>query len=449
MSHSLPSINSWENSFNLLNKKLNHQLKKDEYLIVQLKAENTQFIRFNNAKVRQTGVVIDGKVSLKLTANQRVTYAEFPLTGDIDIDLEIAIDNLIYARSNLENLPDDPYIIIPKNEGSSHEIYEGKLLSYEEAIEEILKPVQGLDFTGYYAGGSIIRANYNSLGQKHWFSTDSFFVDYSLINHNEKAIKGTFSARDWHQEKYHHQIDYHQQELQQLNLPIHEVKTGSYRTYLAPSAVADLLGMFSWGGISEASLRQGGSALAKLREGETLSPLFHLKENFHSGNVPRFNDFGEMSANELPLIVEGKLINSLISSRTALEYGLKSNGASSYEGLRSPEIGKGILSEREILKAIDTGLYVSNLHYLNWSDRTQGKVTGMTRYGCFWVENGEIVATIKDLRFDESLYSFFGKNLLAFTDFREFIPEVSTYEARSLGGSLVPGALVDNFTFTL
>ncbi|WP_017293140.1 TldD/PmbA family protein [Geminocystis herdmanii] len=449
MSHSLHNINSWKNSFNIVNEKLYNQLKSDEYLIVQLRAENTQFIRFNNAKIRQTGVVIDGEITLKLITNKRVTYAEFPLTGDVDIDVKNALDNLVYARSTLENLPDDPYIIIPKNQGSSHEIYEGKLLSYEEAIEEILKPVQGLDFTGYYAGGSIIRANYNSLGQKHWFSTDSFFIDYSLINHNEKAIKGTFSARDWHKEKYHHQIDYHQQELQQLNLPIHEVKKGSYRTYLAPCAVADLLGMFSWGAISEASLRQGGSALAKLREGETLSPLFHLKENFHSGNVPRFNDFGEMSADELPLIVEGELVNSLISSRTALEYGLKSNGASSYEALRSPEIAEGTLSENEILKEIDTGLYLSNLHYLNWSDRTQGRITGMTRYGCFWVENGEIVATIKDLRFDESLYSFFGKNLLAFTDFREFIPEVSTYEARSLGGSLVPGALVDNFTFTL
>jgi predicted Zn-dependent protease len=449
MSYLLNNTNGWENSFNLVNEKLYSQLKKDEYLIVQLRAENTQFIRFNQAKVRQTGVVIDGKVSLKLIANQRVTSAEFPLTGDSSIDLEMAIENLIYARSILESLPDDPYVIIPKDEGSSHEIYQGKLLNYKEAIEEILKPVQGLDFTGYYAGGSIIRANYNSLGQKHWFSTDSFFVDYSLINHNEKAIKGTFSARNWLKEKYEYQIDYHQRELQQLNLPIHEVKTGSYRTYLAPSAVADLLGMFSWGAISEASLRQGGSALAKLREGETLSPLFHLQENFHSGNVPRFNDFGEMSANELPLIVEGRLVNSLISSRTALEYGLKSNGASSFEGLRSPEIGEGTLSSKDILKKIDTGLYLSNLHYLNWSDRTQGRITGMTRYGCFWVENGQIVATIKDLRFDESLYSFFGKNLVAFTDFREFIPEISTYEARSLGGSLVPGALVDNFTFTL
>ncbi|MGI0480669.1 TldD/PmbA family protein [Geminocystis sp. CENA526] len=449
MSDSLHNINSWENSFNLVNEKLYNHLKNDEYLIVQLKAENTQFVRFNQAKVRQTGVVIDGEISLKLIANQRVTYAQFPLTGDVDIDVQNALDNLAYARSNLETLPEDRYIIIPKNEGSSHEIYQGKLLPYEEAIEEILSPVQGLDFTGYYAGGSVIRANYNSLGQKHWFKTDSFFVDYSLINHNEKAIKGTFSARDWHKEKYHHQIDYHKQELQQLNLPIHEVKTGSYRTYFAPSAVADLLGMFSWGAISEASLRQGGSALAKLRQGENLSPLFHLKENFHSGNVPRFNDFGEMSADEVPLIVEGKLVNTLISSRTALEYDLQPNGASSYEALRSPEIASGNLSEKNILKAIDRGLYLSNLHYLNWSDRTQGRITGMTRYGCFWVENGEIVATIKDLRFDDSLYSFFGKNLLALTDFQEFIPEVSTYEARSLGGSLVPGALVDNFIFTL
>ena len=31
-----------------------------------------------------------------------------------------------------------------------------------------------------------------------------------------------------------------------------------------------------------------------------------------------------------------------------------------------------------------------NLHYLNWSDNIGGRITGMTRYACFWVENGEI-----------------------------------------------------------
>ncbi|BAQ61939.1 tldE/PmbA family protein [Geminocystis sp. NIES-3708] len=446
---SLSTYKNWEESFNEVTQKLFNQLTKEEYLIIQLKAENSHFIRFNNAKVRQTGIVIDADVSLKLIANQRNIFANFPLTGDAEIDIKIALENLSYLRTEINILPEDPFVVLPENKGSSHEVYLGSLLSPDFATEAILPPVQGLDFTGYYTGGSIIRANYNSLGQKHWFATDSFFIDYSLINGNNKAIKGTFSARDWDLEKYEHQINYHKQELKQLDLPIHEVKPGSYRTYLAPAAMADLLGMFSWGGISESSLRQGGSALSKMRLGENLSPLFNLKENFHSGNVPRFNDFGEMSPDELPLIVEGQLINTLISGRTAVEYELKSNGASSFESLRSPEVASGNLSENNILKAIDTGLYLSNLHYLNWSDRILGKITGMTRYGCFWVENGQIVATIKDLRFDDSLYSFFGKNLLALTDFREFIPEISTYDSRSLGGILLPGALVDNFTFTL
>ena len=440
---------SWESSFNFVAQKLIEQLDDSEYLIIELQAENSHFIRFNRAKVRQTGIVIDAEVNLKLISNQCTAYATFPLTGEPTIDFQTALDNLNYLRQDVQELPKDPYIVLPQNQGSSHEVYEGDLLDPDTAVDQILPVVEGLDFTGIFTSGRVIRANYNSLGQKHWFATDSFFLDYSVINEQNKAIKSTFAGNNWDSINYQAQIRQNKQQLQQLDLPIHEVKPGKYRTYLAPAAVADLLGMFSWGAISEASLRQGGSALAKLRNGEHLSPLFNLKENFQLGNVPRFNDLGEMAPPELPLIVEGKLVNTLISSRTALEYDLKSNGASTQEGLRSPEISPGNLKQEEIISALDTGLYLSNLHYLNWSDRTQGRITGMTRFGCFWVEQGEIVATIKDLRFDEQLYHFFGENLLALTNFQMMIPEINTYGSRGLGGCLVPGALVDDFTFTL
>jgi predicted Zn-dependent protease len=72
----------------------------------------------------------------------------------------------------------------------------------------------------------------------------------------------------------------------------------------------------------------------------------------------------------------------------------------------------------------------------------------MTRYACFWVEGGEIVAPIKDLRFDDSLYAFLGENL-AVTDFQAFVADVDTYGGRSLGGAQVPGMLIRDFTFTL
>ncbi len=154
-------------------------------------------------------------------------------------------------------------------------------------------------------------------------------------------------------------------------------------------------------------------------------------------------------APELPLIEQGILVNTLVNSRTAKEYGAIANGANSAETLRAPEISPGNLIQEQILQTLDTGLYISNLHYLNWSDRPTGRITGMTRYACFWVENGEIVAPIANLRFDESLYRFWGENLVNFTNFQDFIPEVGTYESRQLGGSLVPGMLVEDFTYTL
>jgi predicted Zn-dependent protease len=80
----------------------------------------------------------------------------------------------------------------------------------------------------------------------------------------------------------------------------------------------------------------------------------------------------------LPLIQAGQLVNTLINSRTAKEYGKVANGANGSESLRSPEVLPGTLPAADILKALDTGLYLSNLHYLNWSDRPTGRITGMT-----------------------------------------------------------------------
>ena len=102
-----------------------------------------------------------------------------------------------------------------------------------------------------------------------------------------------------------------------------------------------------------------------------------------------------------------------------------------------------------ILKELGTGLYLSDLHYLNWSDRETARLTGMTRYACFWVENGEIRSPIQDLRFDESFYSLFGDALVDLTNFSEIIPNTGSYFQRDVGGSRVPGILLSEFKFTL
>lgn len=442
-------MESLETVFNQLSDLLLENLRPQEHLLLELGCEQTQFIRFNAARVRQTGTVTDGNLTLRLIHNQRTAYASFPFTGDLALDSATGLEQLEALRQEVDQLPEDPYIVLPENQGSSREVYPGRLLPPEAATAAILPAVQGVDFTGIYASGRICRANSNSAGQRHWFATHSFFLDYSLIAPSEKAVKATVSGREWSQEHYLEQIQQSKAQLQVLDRPVKAVPPGRYRTYFAPAAVAELLTMLSWGGVSEASMRQGGSALAKLREGKTLSAQLTLRENFELGLVPRFNDFGEVAPTELPLILAGRLEHTLVSARTAKEYGIPGNAASSFEGLRSPEILPGELPPEQVLEQLDTGLYLSNLHYLNWSDRVGGRITGMTRYACFWVEQGKIVAPIQDLRFDESLYAFWGENLEALTTTQELIPEIGTYESRSLGGCRVPGMLVRDFTFTL
>jgi len=109
----------------------------------------------------------------------------------------------------------------------------------------------------------------------------------------------------------------------------------------------------------------------------------------------------------------------------------------------------GSLSQENILKEIDTGLYLSNIHYLNWSDNPGGRITGLTRYACFWVKNGEIEGPINTMRFDDTFYKYLGDNLVHIGDETEYIPNTSTYGNREMGGIICPGILANSFALTL
>jgi len=76
-------------------------------------------------------------------------------------------------------------------------------------------------------------------------------------------------------------------------------------------------------------------------------------------------------------------------------------------------------------------------------------MTGMTRFACFWVENGRIVAPISVMRFDDSLLRMFGDGLVALTQGAEPVPDNSTYGQRALRSITAPGAIVEGFRFTL
>ena len=436
--------------FNQLSETLLNNLRNGEHLKVTIGGENSQFVRFSQSKVRQSGLVDDASLSIVLINNERTCNGSFTLTGNISTDEATAMEELNRLRDEVGTLPKDPFVVMPEDTGSSREEYNGSLMNHETAVSALSSAMQGVDLAGIWASGRIFTGNANSAGQKHWFATDTFSLDYSLITPDERMVKGTFAGSHWDQSEYENNMAKSIAKLRMMEKPGKKIKPGVYRTYIAPAGVADIVGMFSWGGVGEASIQQGDSSLCKMRQnGIKMSPCFTLSEDFTSGIVPRFNSNGELAPEKLDLILAGSLKNTLVSTRTAKEYGVQSNFAGEGESLRSPVLSPGDLNEDEVVKKIDNGIYLSNLHYLNWSDRPGGRITGMTRYACFWVENGEVIAPIENMRFDDSIYNFFGENLEAVTDKAHLHPTVETYDGRELGGVSCPGILLKSFELTL
>jgi predicted Zn-dependent protease len=446
----LSGAETLERAFEVAIAFLKDLLHTHEQFTLSLMAEQSQFCRFNRAKVRQTGQVLDASLTLTWILGSRSSYCEFPLSGDWDDDRALILDCVANLRMDLEQIPDNPYLVKPEGDRRSHAVHPGQLLEPDQVIYQVLSQVTDLDFVGIYSAGWSVRAYADSVGQFHWFMSEAFSLDYSLFNPAGQAVKGIYAGAIWNPDAYQQNLARSVHQLHRLDRKAQRLDRGKYRTYLAPAAVAELIPMMSWGGVSEADLQQGGSWLLGMRQDDRrLSEKLSLIENFGRGTVPRFNDLGEVAPESLTIFNRGRLENTLISSRSAKEYGLVSNGAAQDEGLRAPEILPGTIASSAILAELDTGIYVSNLHYLNWSDRPQGRITGMTRYACFWVEHGELVAPIEHLRFDDSLYSFWGENLMGLTDTQECIPNVESYDRRSIDTRWNPGMLIEDFTYTL
>ena len=82
-----------------------------------------------------------------------------------------------------------------------------------------------------------------------------------------------------------------------------------------------------------------------------------------------------------------------------------SAGAAASVGPTALALGGGTAaSVEELVAGIDRGLYVARLHYVNGLvDPRRAVMTGVTRDGCFLVENGRIARAVGNLRFTDSL----------------------------------------------
>jgi predicted Zn-dependent protease len=426
------------------------QLRGSEVLLANFAGEVSDFVRFNHAQVRQAMTVQQAQLELTLVDGKRRESTTLALSGDAELDRAALTAALDRMRADLPTLPEDPYLLYCTDALQSTRDERGSLPSPAAAIDAVTTAARGLDLVGILASGPVYRGFASSLGARHWHAVESFLFDWSLYHAADKAVKSSWGGNAWDATQLSQRIDAARVQLAALARPPRRLAPGDYRAYLTPAALDELLGMLSWAGVSDKAQRTKQSCIQKLVDGEeALSPQLTLTEDIAQGVAPAFDAMGFARPPQVELIRAGQHAGSLINARTAAEYGVAANGADDDEGMQSMTVAGGNLPAAEVAARLGTGLYIGNLHYLNFSDRPNGRVTGMTRFATFWVEGGEIVAPVDVMRWDDTLYRLLGSQLEALTEQPEWLANPMTYERRSVQTSRVPGALLSTMRFTL
>jgi predicted Zn-dependent protease len=429
---------------------LDRSLAAGEVYTCRLDAEVSDFVRLNRGKVRQPGTVTQCYLRLHLIDGMRHAEQSLTVSCDLARDREPIVASLARLRTTLAALPDDPHLSYATEVRGSRVLRSAPLPPAEAIVESVLDMAEGLDLVGLYAGGPVYRGFANSFGQRNWHEVTSFNLQWSLYHRTDKAVKTAYGGFAWDNAAFATRMAAARERLALLARPSRALEPGRYRAYLAPSAMEEIAGMLCWGGFSGRALETRQSCLFRLRDGAAaLDPSVTFSENTADGIAPAFQDEGFARPAEVPLVSGGRMIGSLVSPRTSREFALAQNGANASEAPESLDMHGGSLAAADALAVLDTGLYIGNLWYLNFSDRPACRLTGMTRFASFWVEGGKIVAPVDVMRFDDSIFRLLGPQLIGLTAERELLVNSDTYGERNVSSMRLPGAVVREMSFTL
>jgi predicted Zn-dependent protease len=191
------------------------------------------------------------------------------------------------------------------------------------------------------------------------------------------------------------------------------LRPGTHVVVLEPAAVASLLEFLAMTAGAE-DMQAGRSFLAgRLGQkiaGDGINIYDDHAHPLHRG-IPF--DVEGIAKKKVSIIERGTATQAVYSLRSARAYGAEPTGHGTFgsvfdEGERASNIvmsgGEG--SAKELIGSMSAGLAVTRFWYTRMVDPRSLTITGLTRDGTFLVESGEIVAPVRNMRFNVSVLDF-------------------------------------------
>ena len=219
------------------------------------------------------------------------------------------------------------------------------------------------------------------------------------------------------------------------------LEPGKYTVIMEPAATAGLISFMMFGfdarqadeGRSFLSKKGGGNKLGEKMFDERVT-IYADPWDEHAAVLPWDND--SLAREKTPIITKGKVDYLQYSRYWAQKQGKKAVGQPGNLIM----VG-GDKSTMDLVKSTRKGVLVTRTWYIRLVDPQTVLLTGLTRDGTFYVENGEIKYPIKNFRFNES-------PAIMLNNIEEIGRPVRVGDDESPFVMMIPPMKIRDFTFT-
>jgi predicted Zn-dependent protease len=219
------------------------------------------------------------------------------------------------------------------------------------------------------------------------------------------------------------------------------IEPGKYTVILEPAAAAVLLEKIFFG-LDARQADEGRSFLSKpggqTRLGEKLvDERVNIYSDPLNPELPTRTWNGDGRPQEKVFWIEKGVVKNLTYSR----YWAQKKGVKAIPGPDAAIMEGGTKSLEDLIKGTKKGVLVTRLWYIRDVDPQTLLLTGLTRDGTFYIENGKIQYPIKNFRFNES-------PVIMLNNLEEMGKPERTVSVESNNNYLLPPLKIRDFTFS-
>lgn len=369
--------------------------------------------RFANNIIHQNVAEEDIHVSVRAVKEHRTARASTNKLDDDSIrqacEAALALAELQPPDPDLLPLPGpQTYRVVDRNDLETAEL-NPRLRA--EAVRNVIQRAEKdrLTTAGVFSSGCAVQALYNSRGLSafHEESVSEFSVTMLGESSSGWAKK---TGPQWQALGIDALADRAAQKALASREP-REIPPGKYTAILEPSAVMDLLGflLLDFGGLSVSEQRSCFTG----RVGQKIfGENIHIRDDVYHPSQSGVPFDGEGMPRQRVALVENGVVKNLVYCR---ETAHKMEAQPTGHGFPLPnEYGEAPLNlvveggpngarREDLIRSTERGLLVTRFWYIREVDPYAKIMTGMTRDGTFWIENGEVQYGVKNFRFNQSI----------------------------------------------